>query len=64
MEREREREGDREGERERERETERNRDKQRNIALPFHPSVHSLVDSYMCPEPRLNLQHWCIRPVH
>ena len=44
------------GEKERQREEER-----RNIHLLFHLSIHSLIDSFMCPEQGLNPQPWHIR---
>ena len=45
--------------RERERGRERRTDKERNIHL-FHISVHSLTDSFMCPDWGSNPQPWCI----
>ena len=45
----------------REREERRGREEEReNIDLLLHPSMHSLVDSCMCPDWGLNLQTWGI----
>ena len=33
----------------------------RNIDLLFHLLMHSLVDSWMCPDQGLNLQRWHIK---
>ena len=48
--------------RQRERQRERQRDRKREryiyISLPFHPFMHSKVDSCMCPDQGLNLQPW------
>ena len=46
------------GERERERER-GERGRERNIYFLFHLAMHSLVDSCMCPDQRLNMQSWC-----
>ena len=47
-------------EREREREKERKKEYEKMNGLLFHLFMHSLVDSYMCPDQGLNLQHWHI----
>ena len=48
------------GERESEREKERKKEYEKMNGLLFHLFMHSLVDSYMCPDQGLNLQHWHI----
>ena len=50
-------------EREEGEETERKRggERERERDLLFHLLMHSLVDSYMCPDQGLNPQPWCIR---
>ena len=45
---------------EREREKERKKEYEKMNGLLFHLFMHSLVDSYMCPDQGLNLQHWHI----
>ena len=43
------------------RERKKETDRQTSINLLLHPFVHSLVDSCMCPDWRLNLQLWSMR---
>ena len=38
---------------------ERRKESERNINMLFHLFMHSVADSYMCPDQGSNLQPWC-----